>query len=457
MLGPALGQSRCRISVGQSRCRISVGQSRCRISLAAAWLLVFAIASVGHARLAWAQADEQTDDLPAPIQLRAPREDNAGPRWTSARLRVALGSEWDTNARRAIQGADVESPTVAFPAASRPFEVVSDGLMRVVVDSAAGLRFGSRHALRGHYVLGAKRFFRETTEDLLVQEIGLASGHQVADTFNLGLDATYKGSRIRSGLRDYDVLTGGLRGTVRLGEGLTSSLQARLTRFFFAVEPRFDYWGPRATLSVDYRPIRRLSLAARGGFTTRFYDGPALVEAIFVGNDNGTVPPDGSFRLTFCDNPAEERQRGYACSPAGLRRDYEVTASISISYRGPFLLSGQYLLRLQRSNSDFENIDRHRFELLATFRLPLDLTVNIIGALQFNQGVSITDQKFLADADENQNSVNVGLQRPLGDLVYLEARYALFTNQFTAAAVTFFRHTVYLGLGYRGDLLAVSR
>ncbi|MEL7372761.1 MAG: hypothetical protein AAFN74_27800, partial [Myxococcota bacterium] len=148
-----------------------------------------------------------------------------------------------------------------------------------------------------------------------------------------------------------------------------------------------------------------------------------------------------------------EREAGYICTPAGRRLDFEITGALSISYRGPFLLSAQYLLRLQRSNSDFENIDRHRVEVTATVALPLGITANLLGALQFNQGVSITDQKFLADADENQNSFNLGLQRALDDDLYLEGRYALFTNQFTAAEVTFFRHTFYVGLGYRANLL----
>ena len=110
-------------------------------------------------------------------------------------------------------------------------------------------------------------------------------------------------------------------------------------------------------------------------------------------------------------------------------------------------------MRLQRSNSDFENIDRHRIEITATFGLPGRFTVNVLGALQINDGVSITDQKFLADDDENQNSLNVGVQRPIFGDAYAEARYALFTNQFSTADASFIRHTVYLGVGVRADLL----
>ena len=390
-----------------------------------------------------------------PTTATAPVETDADAHWTLARLRLAAGSEWDTNARRAIRGDDAEGDNVAFPNANRPFDVVSDGLVRVVVDSAAGLRFGKNHGVRGHYVLGAKRFFAESTEDLLVQEIGLSSQHRVSKAFRLSFDGTYKGSRIRSGLRDYDVLTGGLGGTVRLARNWNVDVQARLTRFMFSAETRFNYWGPRGSIGVSYRPRRGFSFSVRGGATGRYYDGRALVEGIFV--DATGAPVGGDNILTFCENPADVLDQGYICSPAGRRRDLEVTGSVGVSYRGPLLISAQYLLRLQRSNSDFENIDRHRVELTATFILPGRITVNILGALQFNQGVSITDQKFLADSDENQNSVNVGLQRPLSDEVYLEGRYSLFANQFSAADVTFFRHTVYAGLGYRADLLGVSR
>ena len=378
-------------------------------------------------------------------------------RWTLGRLRFAAGSEWDTNARRSVQGTDVEGGSVAFPDANRPFEVVEDGLMRVVVDSAGGLQFGDNHTLRGHYVLGAKRFFGEQTEDLLVQEVGLASQHGLRTPLAVNLDATYKGSRIRSGLRDYDVMTAGLGGIARFGAQWQLDVQTRITRFEFATEPRFDYWGPRASLGVRFQPSRRFSVVLRGGLAGRFYDGRALVEGVFDASAGSTQTTGDEVILTFCENAAAELADGYICEPAGRRRDVEITASANISYRGPFLLSGQYLLRLQRSNSDFENIDRHRVEVSATFGLPWRFTLNVLGALQFNQGVSITDQKFLADADENQNSVNVGLQRPITDGLYLEARYALYTNQFTAADVTFLRQTFYLGLGYRADLVGLSR
>ncbi len=376
-------------------------------------------------------------------------------RWTAGRLRVAAGSEWDTNARRAIQGEAVEGTVVAFPNANRPFEVVSDGLVRVVLDAAGGVRFGDRHGLRGHYVLGAKRFVEETTEDLLVQEIGITSMHQLTDPVRLSIDGTYKGSRVRSGLRDYDVITAGSGLTVRLSDALQADLQLRVTRFMFAVEPRFDYWGPRASVGLVYRPVTKFTVSLRGGGVGRFYDGRALVEGVLI---DTSQPEDQNDRiLTFCENPEAEREAGYECTPAGKRQDFEILGSLSFSYRGPFLLGAQYLLRLQRSNSDFENIDRHRIELTATFGLPGKITVNILGALQLNQGVSITDQKFLADADENQNSVNVGIQRPIAPHLYLEGRYALFTNQFSTAQVSFVRHTVYVGLGYRADLLDSTR
>ena len=392
----------------------------------------------------------------AAVELSVPTPPpETGTRWTSARLRLAAGSEWDTNARRAVQGEDVQGGAVAFPNASRPFDVVSDGLVRVVVDSAGSLRFNERHSLRGHYVLGLKRFFSESTEDLLVQEVGLTSEQRWLSSVRTTLNGAYKGSRIRSQLRDYDVLTGGLGTYFRFSSSVTADVQARLTRFIFSAESRFNYWGPRASLGVTYRPYRRVSIAVRGGATGRFYDGRALVEGVFVGT-SGDENPDATI-LTFCENPEAELEDGYRCTPAGQRRDIEAIASLSISYRGPFLLSAQYLLRLQRSNSDFENIDRHRIELTATFPLPWRLTVNALGALQFNQGVSITDQKFLADADENQNNLNIGIQRPIFDDLYLEARYSLFTNQFSSADVTFFRHTAYLGLGYRADLVDVSR
>ncbi|MEO1335691.1 MAG: hypothetical protein AAFV29_08600, partial [Myxococcota bacterium] len=199
--------------------------------------------------LALALVGQSDDTLPSESSIQSTSEDadDTGPRWTRARLRLAAGSEWDTNARRAIQGADVEDSTVAFRDANRPFEVVSDGLARVVIESEAGLRLNEDNALRGHYVLGTKRFFSETTEDLLVQELGVTSEHRATQLLSLGVNGTYKGSRIRSGLRDYDVLTGGVSTTLLFGQSWQADLQARITRFMFDAEPRFNFWGPRAS------------------------------------------------------------------------------------------------------------------------------------------------------------------------------------------------------------------
>ena len=114
-----------------------------------------------------------------------------------------------------------------------------------------------------------------------------------------------------------------------------------------------------------------------------------------------------------------------------------------------FVIGLRYLLRLQRSNSELENIDRHRISLQGTVELPWALMLNVLAGLQINTGVSVTDTRYLAEDDENQNSVQVQLGRALSEDLGLEARYALFANQFTTAEVDFLRHTVYLGLRYR--------
>jgi len=142
----------------------------------------------------------------------------------------------------------------------------------------------------------------------------------------------------------------------------------------------------------------------------------------------------------------------YTCTPR-LRRDTEVQLAAGVTYRGGILVGGQYLLRRQRSTSELENVDRHRLTLFGTVGLPLDLTLSGLAALQINTGASLTDNRFLAEDDENQNSLQLQLRRPLFEGLSIEARYALFANQFSTAAANFVRHTVYLGVSYRVGLL----
>ncbi len=368
------------------------------------------------------------------------------PKGTVRRIdfRVASGAELDTNARRAVPGTEGDP----LANASRPTQVVADGLGRLLVDGLGTYDWAPGHRSTLNYTLGAKRFFQESTEDLLAHDLAATTQHAVASSLAWTASGNFRASRIRGGIRDYNLGQAGTSLVYQLASTLILDLGGQLNRFLFMPEPRFDYWGARAGLGVQWAPKPRFSLSARADHAWRWYEGNALV----VGQST-VARPDGSFVeiLTFCDNPVYEAMTGITCSPR-LRRDRELQLALGAQYRGRFVLGGQYLLRRQRSTSDVEDIDRHRLSAQATFLLPAELTGSVIATLQINRGRSVTDTKFLAEDDENQNSLQAQIRRRFTDQISLELRYALFANQFSTAQASFLRQTVYLGLSFRTAL-----
>lgn len=374
--------------------------------------------------------------LTPPLQLALPPPRTAGPR-AALDLRLSLGAEWDTNAPRAVSGI-----ALALPGASLPGEVAGDGVTRLVTDLGASFRLAEGHGLELRYVLGAKRFFERTTEDLLVHDLSASSAHVLLDALTAQLWGTLRASRIRSGARDYSLGATGLSIDLRPVDVLVLSAHGSIQSFRFEPEDRLSFLGPSLGARAAYQPIRRLSLDARFDLTWRAYDGNALVPGTMTDPSGATITV-----VTFCDQ-VDDLLAPPACEPKA-RRDREVTVTLRAAYRGAVVIGGEYLARIQRSTSELESIDRHRASAFATFPLPFELTGNIAAALQVSNGVSVTDTKYLAEDDENQNSVQLQLSRVITGGLSAEVRYALFANQFTTAEVDFLRQTIYAGISYR--------
>ncbi|MEO1228806.1 MAG: hypothetical protein AAFZ18_07880 [Myxococcota bacterium] len=343
----------------------------------------------------------------------------------SVQVRASAGAEVDTNARRAVSVSAADS------------EVVTDGLVRVTAEVEGQVRGRGGHFLVGQFGVGAKRFVEEDTEDLLAFRAQLQGRLSLGRGWFLGARGWGRLSRIRNRRRDYE-----------LGE-MTAELGWRRgpfeaaafgggSAFGFGIEPRFDYVGLAAGGRIGWRPVPELSLNLQGGFRLRDYSGNALVVSVPV---DGDQPP----RRTFCEDPEAELARGFRCTPRN-RQDDEARVGASIRWVGDFLVELGYLVRVQRSTSELENVDRHRISLMATFALPARLDLGFRGGLQINDSVTLTDRAFLAEADENQNVLQFHLQRPIEGPVTAELRYALFANQFADVAAEFIRHTVYAGL-----------
>src|SRR5688500_15281686 len=112
-------------------------------------------------------------------------------------FRLALGTEWDTNARRTITAS-----------------AAGDGVARLVAELDYRIEPIDGHTIDLGYVLGTKRFFGESTEDLLVHTINGSTDHQLSTLFSASSFASLRASRMRSGLRDYSIAAGGVAATI---------------------------------------------------------------------------------------------------------------------------------------------------------------------------------------------------------------------------------------------------
>lgn len=366
----------------------------------------------------------------APFALRQYVED--------VRFRVALGGEWDTNAPRAVEGA-------AAPERAPMRE--ADALVRVLVDAHVGLRFAPEHHLMLSYLLGAKRFFEVTSQDLLAHEFFLETRHRLSPASLLRISARGRSHRVRDDrVRDYDLGVTRTSYRFRLGRMVDLEMSASVSGYRYPEQPFFSYWSPSAQVGITVLPTRRWRVSASAGYAHRDYAGPGLVQTFPVdlqANLRGNPFP------TFCVRPDPTLE----CTKTD-RTDDEVRIDTEVTYHGRLLggtaifAGSRYILRSQRSTSDYENVDRHRASLFATINLPLSLTFSILATVQLNDGTSLTDTLTLAEDDENRNMLQAKLTHRLSDPVSVELRYALFANQFSTADVRYGRQTIYLGLAF---------
>ncbi len=344
---------------------------------------------------------------------------------TDGRVRATLGAEWDTNAKRAL---------------SDTANLTQDGLSRLVLDLAGSVEIGGAHWLDLGYVLGAKRFFTESSEDLWVHDLRGTTTHRLTTGMTASLFSSFRSNRIKSGLRDYDLFHIGAEWRYQPIKTLRFMLHGGFQNFSFAPEQRFAYRGPEFGGTISFNPTPKLQLQGGLEVIRRDYRGNALVVGTrIVENTEEAV-------LTFCDDPLE----GLTCTPIE-RDDQELRYKLGIVYQGGFIVGADYLLMVQRSTSNLEDIDRHRASAFISLWLPLKLSLSLLGQIQFSQGVSVTQNRLLQEDDEAQNSVELQLARHVTTHLRLELRYAFFRNQFNSNNVHFARHTVYVGLGYLAE------
>jgi hypothetical protein len=267
------------------------------------------------------------------------------------------------------------------------------------------------HSLALRYALGVKRFFTESTEDLLVHNLTGATNHRFSDAIQASASGWLRASRMRSALRDYSFGAGSISFMVRPREDLTAALIGTYTTLDFAPNRAFSYTGPIAGADLTLSFSSHVGAGLRAHHAWRNYAGR--------------------------DTSGRERD------------DTEVMVAPRFGYRGVVRVGLEYILRVQRSTIEAEDLTRHRFVASAAFPLFLDIIANVSAVLQISRTADLT---MGAEDDENQNNVQVGLSRKVGELLSLEVRYALYLNQFSTADTSFSRQTFYAGVGYRlGD------
>lgn len=340
---------------------------------------------------------------------------SAAAEWRGS-MRATLGPEWDSNAPRAIRGDQ--------DARNTP---VSDGLMRLTAEGEGAWRPSRRFTLDGRLLVGAKRFFgagevrggaSTASEDVLTVDGRVAPSLRFGRT-RIELLQGARMSRVRSGGRDYGLARTALTVTRAVTASVAVGLRGGFLRFDYPTDPTgsFDHTSAHAGLFGRLRLGDRWRWDVQARALYREYDG--------AGGDPDLFERDVN------------------------RRDLEGQLGTGILFRGPVQLGLRYLWRVQRSAAGGAvEFDRHRVSASVAFRAPGRFLVSALGSLQFNFGQT---DAVLAEADENQNSVQVQVRRPLSDQVSVDVRYAFYGNQFqggqtTGAPLQFERHTVFGGL-----------
>jgi len=345
------------------------------------------------------------------------------------RLRLSTGTEWDSNASRAVETGDDR-------------DLTSDALLRLLIEADGELRWTSQDSLQVRYVLGAKRFFALQDEDYLVHDLSAYSRHRLGKWAHARAWGRWRQSRIRSGTRDYGLGQAGAALGVFFGAGVGAEVRGSYSAFEFPALPDFDSVGPTLGGELSWQATSRLRFAANVDHAWRDLAGNAFVRGREVMGNTVRIT------ATLCDTPG--LVSALSCIPT-RREDSDLSFGLSAVYRGSFVLGGDAWASLTRSNSELENIDRYRLSLYATVQLPWASVLNGRGSVQVNQGVSGTATKNLAEDDENQNRLEIQFGRRIYEGLGAEIGYALYANAFATANASFLRQTVYVGLSYELD------
>ncbi len=357
----------------------------------------------------------------AVVLLLAPGAAGAGE--TGGRLRLQLGHEYDTNARRICTPPLPDDPSRPPP---------PDGVLRLVLEGALDYVSG-QHSLVLSFLGGAKLFFNQSDEDLAAARLTGAYRFNHPEGWALGGRLTVRDTTLRYHDRDYTLVRSELFGQMRLLPWLALEAFAGGSYYYFKPDAyaiyalKYTHYGPSAGL--------RLRMTGAEVSSLIFYQ----IEARFVDD----LSRDESFTVTGVER-FDLRHTG------GLRVKHP------IRYWGQrrLILELSYLLSVNETNSFGSSALWHRLQFVLSMQLPLDITLHLMGTLQFTDyldNLPVEGSLYEPDADEHENSLVARISYPVWNGLSVVLHGAVYRNAFhsgTSEKIPFSRETIMLGLAY---------
>ena len=358
------------------------------------------------------------------VLLLAPGTAGAGQKGeTSGRLRLQLGHEYDTNARRVCTPPLENDPSRPPP---------PDGVTRVIFEGALEYT-AQQHNLLMNFLVGAKLFSNQDDEDQMAVKLAGVYAYNHSRNWSLGTRLTARDMTLRYHDRDYTLLRAELFSQNRLLAWMILESYAGVRYYYFKPDAyniyslKYTHYGPMGGL--------RLRMRSEQISSSIFYQ----LEARFVDDKSR----DQTFTLT-------DKERFDLRHTGGLQVKHP------IRYWGgrKLILGLSYLVSVNDTNSFGSSALWHRLQLLVSMQLPLDITLHLMGTLQFTDyidGLPVEGSLYEPDADENENSLVIRVSYPLWKGLSLVLHGAVYRNAFhsgTTENIPFGRETIMLGLAY---------
>jgi hypothetical protein len=342
---------------------------------------------------------------------------------TGGRFRLQLGHEYDSNARRTCTPPLADDPSRPPP---------PDGVSRLILEGALEYTAG-RHTLMMKFLGGAKLFSNQSDEDLMAVKLAGVYAFNASKNWSLGGRLTAWDTTLRYHDRDYTLVRAELFQQNRLLSWLVQEAYAGGRYYLF----KPDAYAIYSLKYTHYGPVGGLRLRMSGEEVSSFIF--YQIEARFV--------DDLSRGRTF---NATDEERFDLRHTGGLRVKHP------IRYWGQrrLILEISYLMSMNDTNSFGSSALWHRLQFVLSMQLPLDITLHLMGTLQFTDyldGLPVEGRLYEPDADENENSLVVRASYPLWHRLSLVLHGAVYRNAFhsgTTEEIPFERETIMLGLAY---------